>query len=352
VPTILINGSNGIGTGFSSYIPCYNSLQIVDYVKQKLTKNNIQNIEFLPYYHGFNGTIEKIENNKYLMRGIYKRINDTQIEITELPIDIEVDEYTKKILEKFENSVETTLKGKNVVKQSLLKNSQANCTEHSIYILLTFNSKEQLDNLLNKKDNYVNEFEKMFKLTLSISTNNMYLYDGDLKMRKFETVEMIIDNFIEYRMQGYVERKKYLLDELLQKKIKLENQKRFIEEIINNKIDVRNKTKKHVIEILCDNNFAKINDDYDYLIELPIQSLTTEKVEKLIKDYNEAKEQYDILFAKNETELWLEDLNKFIVAYNEFLVERENKKNEEMGNDGDEKKEVKKIAKKIISKKK
>lgn len=352
IPLILINGSNGIGTGFSSYIPCYNPLQIVDYVKQKLTKNNIQNIEFLPYYHGFKGTIEKIENNKYLMRGIYKRINDTQIEITELPIDIEVDEYAKLFLEKFENSNETLVKGKKVVKPSLLKNSKANCTEHSIYILLTFNSKEVLDDLLNKKDKFVNEFEKMFKLTLSISTNNMYLYDGDLKMRKFETVEMIIDNFIEYRMQGYVERKKYLLNELLQKKIKLENQKRFIEEIINNKIDVRNKTKKYVIEILCDNNFAKINDDYDYLIELPIQSLTTEKVEKLVKDYNDAKQQYDILFAKNETELWLEDLNQFVISYNEFLIDRENKKDEEMGNGEAEKKEVKKIAKKIVSKKK
>jgi DNA topoisomerase-2 len=237
------------------------------------------------------------------------------------------------------------------IKPSLLKCSKSNCAENSIYILLTFNSKELLDDLLSKKEKHINEFEKMFKMTITLSANNMYLYDCNLKMRKFETVEEIIDHFMTRRLQGYVDRKKYVLDELLQKKIKLENQKRFIEEIRDNTIDIRNKTNDYIENLLTTRNFAKINDDYDYLLNMPLRNMSKEKIDKIVAEYNEAKEQYDNLYGKTEKQLWLEDLDNFVIAYNEFLKDKENEKNEN-NDDEAEKKEVKKIAKKIISKKK
>jgi DNA topoisomerase-2 len=351
IPMVLINNTMGIGTGFSSTILPHNPLQIVDYIRQKLN-NILPTMEFMPYYDGFLGTIEKIEDNKYLLKGNYKRINETQIEITELPIDTNVSDYSKLFLQKFEEPVETVVKGKKMTKPSLLKCSKSNCAENSIYILLTFNSKEVLDNLLSKKEKHINEFEKIFKMSITLSANNMYLYDSNLKLRKFKTVEEIIDHFMVRRLQGYVDRKIYVLDKLLQKKIKLENQKRFIEEIRDNTIDIRNKTNDYIDNLLTTRNFAKINDDYDYLLNMPLRNMSKEKIDRIIAEYNEAKEQYDILYSKTEKQLWLEDLDNFVIAYNEFLKDKENEKNGNNDDNEEEKKEVKKIAKKIISKKK
>ena len=36
IPMILVNGTKGIGTGFSTDIPCFNPLEIINYLKNKL----------------------------------------------------------------------------------------------------------------------------------------------------------------------------------------------------------------------------------------------------------------------------------------------------------------------------
>jgi DNA topoisomerase-2 len=50
IPMVLVNGSKGIGTGFSSDIMCYNVFQIIEKLKLMLTKKE-HNIEITPYYN-------------------------------------------------------------------------------------------------------------------------------------------------------------------------------------------------------------------------------------------------------------------------------------------------------------
>lgn len=40
----------------------------------------------LPWWRGFSGTIKKVGDNKYDVLGTVKKIDDTTVEITELPI--------------------------------------------------------------------------------------------------------------------------------------------------------------------------------------------------------------------------------------------------------------------------
>ena len=96
IPFALVNGISGIGTGFSCNIPAFNPLDLISYLKKKIhtyinpqyanMDNNLQKQEFIPYYEGFNGTINKIEENKYLVKGVYEKIADDKIRITELPV--------------------------------------------------------------------------------------------------------------------------------------------------------------------------------------------------------------------------------------------------------------------------
>jgi DNA topoisomerase-2 len=61
IPTLLINGSQGIGTGWSTNVPSYNITDIIKSVEMKIRglSNNDIISKLKPWYHGFNGTIEK-----------------------------------------------------------------------------------------------------------------------------------------------------------------------------------------------------------------------------------------------------------------------------------------------------
>jgi len=93
IPFALMNGISGIGTGFSCNIPSYNPQQIIECLRAKL-KNCEYNTEFVPYYEGFKGTIRKVEDNKYLVKGKYEKVGTDKIRISELPIGTWTMSYT------------------------------------------------------------------------------------------------------------------------------------------------------------------------------------------------------------------------------------------------------------------
>jgi DNA topoisomerase-2 len=43
-------------------------------------------VPMLPWWRGFKGTIKKVGEHKYDVTGIVRKINDTTVEVTELPI--------------------------------------------------------------------------------------------------------------------------------------------------------------------------------------------------------------------------------------------------------------------------
>ena len=99
IPMILINGSKGIGTGFSTDIPPFNPTQIIQYLKAKIEGKDASGIEIEPYYEGFKGTITKIAEQKYLIKGRCTITDSKTVKITELPIGTWTDDY-KEFLEK------------------------------------------------------------------------------------------------------------------------------------------------------------------------------------------------------------------------------------------------------------
>jgi len=86
IPMVLVNGSKGIGTGFSTEIMCYNPKDIIAYLKNKLKKNTNDNIEFFPYYEGFTGVTEKVSDTKFVFKGKYETLDTDKIRVTELPV--------------------------------------------------------------------------------------------------------------------------------------------------------------------------------------------------------------------------------------------------------------------------
>ena len=91
LPTVLINGCNGIATGWSTSVPCYNPIDIGKLMECKLTEKPYP--EIMPYYQGFKGTIHKVKEGQYISKGCYERLNASTIIITELPIGTWTEKY-------------------------------------------------------------------------------------------------------------------------------------------------------------------------------------------------------------------------------------------------------------------
>lgn len=84
MPLILVNGAEGIGTGWSTSVPCYNPADIIANIRRLMA--NEQQEPMNPWWRGFKGTIRKTGEHKYDVTGIVNKIDDTTVEITELPI--------------------------------------------------------------------------------------------------------------------------------------------------------------------------------------------------------------------------------------------------------------------------
>ncbi len=321
IPSLLINGSTGIGTGFSTDIPQYNPSVLADYILAKIEGNITPKLHV--WYRGFTGPILYLDSNSYITKGIYKRINDTTINITELPIGTWTANY-KEFLDKV-----TIERGKEDSK-TYIKSFEDNSTECRIDITVKMDG-ELIDKWIDKvgKDG-VNELESKLKLTTSVSLNNMHVFDEKGKIIRFTNVDDLINHWYNIRKGIYDKRREYMLNELKKELEIISNKVRFILQIIDNSIDIRNKKKTIVIQQLEANNYPKIitkddNPTYDYLLGMDLYKLTEEEVDELKKKKQNKETEYNTLLNKKAVDLWKEDLIEFktnyLKSYDEYMKE-------------------------------
>lgn len=334
IPMILVNGSKGIGTGFSTDIPSFDPRKIIDYLKHKLREEDVSHIVFDPYYEGFKGTVEKIAPQKYIIKGRYT-VHLNTVHITELPIGTWTDDY-KEFLEKL--IMENGGKKKN---DGMINQYLDMCTDKLIDIVVTFNRETDIQILLEKtEDNTCNGLEKLLRLYTTQTTTNMHMFDETEKLRKFETPEDIINYYIVVRRQVYIARKKYLFEELETHTRKLTNKAKFITETLSGKIDLRNKTNAMVVELLENHGYDQMEDDntYGYLVKLPMNSVTEENVSKLLNEKNKKIDELETLKSTTETDMWISELEELQTAYISYKDQRDR-----MMTDTTQKKKVKKL---------
>ena len=309
IPMILVNGCNGIGTGFSSFIMKYDPLNIIDYILGFLENKDKPIIQ--PYYHGFKGTINEIDKSKYLIKGLYKVISPKKIHITELPIGTWTDDY-KQFLEKLIDNEQKP--GKKESKKSTQIITDYNCmsTDTNIDITVTF-ANGIIDKMIKTNTEYgCNLLEKTLKLYTTKSSTNMHLFDEKEQLKKFDTPEDIINYFIIVRYNIYKNRKLSQLEQL-EKEVKLlSNKARYIMETLDDIIDLRRKKKNEVNDMLIKNNYDIIDNDNDfkYLVKLPMDSVTKENVDKIINERDNKISEYNILKDTSEGTIWINELNE------------------------------------------
>nr|CAD7193744.1 unnamed protein product [Timema douglasi] len=97
IPMILVNGADGIGTGWMTKIPNFNPREIIANIKRMMEGGDP--IPMKPWYKNFKGTIEEINPQKFATYGEVAIINESQVEITELPVGTWTQTYKESVLE-------------------------------------------------------------------------------------------------------------------------------------------------------------------------------------------------------------------------------------------------------------
>ena len=324
IPMILVNGGKGIGTGFSYEGLSYNVKKIIEYCKCAMSSGKKEFSGTIdPYYEGFKGDIIKLDDSgkKYLIKGKYDVIGHDTVRITELPVGVWTSPY-KAFLEKLMEDKDS--KGKK--KKPVVKSYIDSCTDTNIDFTIKLHI-GVLPNLVSKKiDNNINLFEKTFGLTTTKSTTNMYLFDEEQRLRKYNNVYDIINKYIPVRYKTYVARKENIIASLEKEVRLLSNKAKFIhEQIVEPPTIILRKKKKHeVIEMLKSKNYDTIDDDeeYKYLRSMPIDSVEEENYEKLLNQKGLKEKELDIIKKKSVEEMWLEELELLEKEYIKYQNDR------------------------------
>ncbi|WBY57873.1 DNA topoisomerase 2 [Plasmodium yoelii yoelii] len=324
IPTILVNGCEGIGTGYSSFIPNYNYKDIINNIKKYIDKEPL--VPMVPWYKDFKGRIEPNGKSGYETIGIINKIDDETLEITELPIKRWTQDY-KEFLEELLTDE----------KNQLIIDYIDNSSHEDVCFTI------KMDPIKLKRAEEEG-LEKVFKLKSTLTTTNMTLFDPKLKLQRYASELDILKDFCFHRLNAYTDRKNYLISKLEKEKRIISNKTKFILAIINGELVVNKKKKKILVEELYRKGYDPYKDihklkkeeifeqelldaaenpedneeiiagvtvkDYNYLLNMPIFSLTLEKVEELLSQLKEKEQELEILKSITVETMWLKDIEK------------------------------------------
>ena len=319
IPMILVNGAKGIGTGFSTDITPHDPVTIINYIRAKLNGNSF-NEEFVPYYEGFEGTVTKIGTSKYLLKGKYEPLGGDKIRVTELPVGYWTDDFKSHL----ESLLDTTdSNGKKIVPK--IKDYDDMSKDTNVDFTIQF-PKGKLSELEASTSEYeCNGVHKLLKLTSTVSTNNMHLFDYDDKLKKYNKIEDIIEDYFHKRIELYDERKKHMILEIEKELIIMSNKAKYIQEVLKGSIDLRRKSKEVIDEMLEAKGYDKLGTDmdYKYLVRMPMDSVSQENVEKIMNELNKKEQELEIVRSTTIQQMWLNELNDLEKAYNQYKEARE-----------------------------
>ncbi|KAM9307935.1 DNA topoisomerase 2-beta isoform 2-T2 [Gastrophryne carolinensis] len=327
IPVVLVNGAEGIGTGWACKLPNYDTREIVNNVKRML--DGLDPYPMLPSYKNFKGTIQEIGPNQYAVSGEIYVLDRNTVEITELPVRTWTQVYKEQVLEPMLNGTEKN--------PALINDYKEYHTDTTVKFVVKM-TEEKLAQA------EAAGLHKVFKLQTTLTCNSMVLFDHMGCLKKYETVQDILKEFFDLRLHYYELRKDWLIGMLGAEAARLNNQARFILEKIQGKITIENKTKRDLIQMLVQKGYesdpvkawkeaqekATEEDDQDlrddrstdsgsvsgpdfnYILNMSLWSLSKEKVDELIKQRDSKGKELNDLKRKSPADLWKEDLAAFV----------------------------------------
>jgi DNA topoisomerase-2 len=286
IPTVLLNGGSGIAVGFATNILNRNPIDLIDCCIKTLDNKKFQ--EPSPWYHGFSGPVTRDPENPlaWTFRGKYEIKNTSTVEVTELPPSMTYEKF-----DSYLSNLEDTRR---------LSGYENHCRSDIRYVL-----KFRREDLKSLQDSA--RLDRFLKMEERESENFTVLDEnGDLKI--FDTASSIIRYFVEFRLKYYVKRKQHLIERLTDEANVLSNKAHFIKAIVSGKLKVNNVPRKEIVLYLETADFDEVNGSYNYLLTMPIHTLTKEMYEELISQEAHKLEELEEIKKKEPSDMYREDL--------------------------------------------
>jgi DNA topoisomerase-2 len=338
VPLLAINGSIGIGTGFSTDIPPHNPREIVDLIKKRI-KGEVENLSgtvLNPWWIGFKGTVEQKEDKQWITKALYKWNDENcSVHITELPIGIWTKDYKayldtmiqgngpeikeekekKPKGKKADDSSSTTSDKKKAKAKNILKGFEDLYNDVDVNFILYLDN----DYYKRAKEN-TTEFEKLFHLTSSWKTTNMCCFDPNMCITKYDTIGDILEQFFTYRLVTYEERRQHQISAMKDHLEEVEAKLNFVKAIVENRLKIVNEEDDIVLQGLMklglpprsNRNEPESLEAYEYLLKMRVDRIKKKSVEESENEVSSVKGKLVDLESKTATSIWLEELDEFI----------------------------------------
>lgn len=356
LPVLLINGSSGIGTGYSSDIPRYNPRDLLAAARLRIAVRTgevdgdalIEEESLVPWTDGFTGTIDAVDERRYESHGCWEITGPTTIKITELPLGTWCENYTQFLTKWYteQHTRKDLVKAKDGKKNVYykLKQFDVDCTDVRIEYRLTVEA--DFVELAREDPEWAEKALRLVTADDSLKTSNMVAFDRDMHLVKFDNVGEIINAHADARLELYAVRREYQIKQLEAGIPERRAKKEFIAGVMNGKIDLRGKDDVAIVRILKGARFPALGrgsrlevdeegtaevvehdpdtiEAYAYLLNLKQSAVSKKGFAALEKELADMERALEEIKGKTPEIMWSEELDEFEVAYEKFLIEKQ-----------------------------
>src|SRR5210317_1107484 len=276
MPMVLVNGTEGIGTGFSCYVPPFNPDDIKENIKRILGGEEV--IPMKPWFRGFKGKVFKDDGGLWITEGTY-RDTGSRLKVTELPPG----RWTQDYKEYLDSLAE---------KKMITSYTNNSTTEDVDFEIFGYSGKDLVRDLKMRKTFHV---------------SNMHLFHPTKGIRRYGSPEEILQDFVELRLEHYKKRKAHLIKVLEARAIMCDHKSKFVSMVIEEELIVF-KRKKVELEKEMSSIFPKIDGNMDYLLNTKTVEYTQERVEALMKEASQAKRELEAMLKTSHIDMWKMDI--------------------------------------------
>lgn len=327
VPLLLVNGSLGIGTGFSTEVLPHHPQHLVAAIRKRLHGEiaEMRDMEFQPWWFGFRGSVSRTADGKgWITKGLYDFVDDEthQIRIKELPVGLWTKDY-KQFLEEMlagECPKVDSLGGK-----ATLRSFEEEYNDVDVDCLLTLT-----EDAYYTARAFPAEFETRFRLNNSWKETNMVAFNTEGHIHRYENCGEILDEFYEKRLEVYEKRREYQLADLADKSEELNAKMTFVKAVIDGTLKIQNASDEVLLKGLTnlklpprsDRLKPETLDAFDYLLRMRVDRLKAAAVITLQKELDQVLLTLQLLGEQTAESIWLKDLEQFEAAWIQYATAR------------------------------
>ena len=308
LPLLLINGSEGMGSGFAQKIMPRKVKDVAKVVKDMIRGGAPQKI--IPGFEGFKGKVRiRVNRNDAGEKtgetvevfGAFRRKDSTHLEIYELPIG--------HCLKSFIDTL-NDLEEKGVIR-GFEDYSNTKKDEFLFEVAVSRQFAEQDD------EDILNQL-KLVKRT----SENFTCIDEKNSVVEFNDETDVLRVFFELRMKYYVARRQRMIDDLEEELKVLSARARFVEDVVEGRLEVFRRKKVDVEADMDRIGYVRRDGSHDWLLSMGIMSLTAENIAVLREKIAKAEKELEKVRSTTVGEMWTKDIDDLVSSFEEFQKEK------------------------------